>query len=171
MASDEIITIVDENNLETGRATRAEMRSRNLIHRASYVLVFNTAGELFVQKRTISKDVFPGYYDVAAGGVVLAGESYQESAARELFEELGVESPLTFLFENYYADATNRVWGGVFSCIHNGPMLLQAEEVESGCFMSLAEILRVMNARQPFTPDGIEILLRCLAEGLVPPEM
>ena len=47
-----------------------------LPHRSTYVLVFNSQGDLYVQKRTLTKDVFPGYFDVAAGGVVLAGETY-----------------------------------------------------------------------------------------------
>ncbi|NIR17298.1 MAG: NUDIX domain-containing protein, partial [Desulfobacterales bacterium] len=71
-----------------------------LPHRATYILVFNSGGELYVQKRTQTKDVFPGYYDVAAGGVVLAGESYEEGAVRELLEELGIRgTPLEELFD------------------------------------------------------------------------
>ena len=80
----EIVQVVDEDNRETGAVTRREMRARGLVHRASYILVFNSRGELFVQKRTVSKDIYPGYLDVAAGGVVLAGESYEEAARREL---------------------------------------------------------------------------------------
>ena len=71
----EIVQIVDENNTEIAAVSRWLMREQQLIHRASYILVFNRAGELFVQKRTMTKDVYPGYYDIAAGGVVLAGES------------------------------------------------------------------------------------------------
>ena len=74
----EIVQIVDENNTEIAAVARWMMREQKLIHRASYILVFNQAEDLFVQKRTTTKDVYPGYYDVAAGGVVLAGESYEE---------------------------------------------------------------------------------------------
>ena len=128
---DEIIVIVDEKNRIIGAEPRSTMRSKGLIHRATYILVFNSAGQIFVQKRTLSKDVYPGYYDVATGGVVLDGETYEESAVRELEEELGIRNvPLKSHFDFYYQDGKNRVWGRVFSCVYDGEIILQAEEVE-----------------------------------------
>ncbi len=67
-AAEEIVAIVDETNSVVGSAPRREMRAKALPHRATYVLVFNARGHLYVQKRTLTKDVFPGYYDPAAGG-------------------------------------------------------------------------------------------------------
>ena len=66
-AGDELVIIVDKENIEVGVVPRRQMRSGRLPHRATYILVFNAKGELFVQKRTQTKDVFPGYYEVAAG--------------------------------------------------------------------------------------------------------
>jgi isopentenyldiphosphate isomerase len=83
-AADEIVAIVDEQNHVVGVAPRREMRAKRLPHRSTYILVFNAKDDLYVQKRTMTKDVFPGYYDIAAGGVVLAGESYEQGAEREL---------------------------------------------------------------------------------------
>lgn len=156
----EIVAIVDEANLVIGQAGRAEMRAGMLIHRACYILVFNRLGELFVQKRTASKDIYPGFYDVAAGGVVLAGESYEESARRELHEELGISASLTFCRDHFHDGPDNRVWGRVFTCRHDGPMRLQAEEVAEGFFLALPEVL-ALSGREPFTPDGLEILHLC----------
>jgi isopentenyldiphosphate isomerase len=156
--SEEIVQIVDQNNQELGVISRKLMREQRLIHRACYILVFNAAGELFIQKRTQSKDIYPGYWDVAAGGVVLAGESYEESAERELAEELGISGvQLDFLFDQYYEDENNRVWGRVFRCIHEGPFTLQAEEVESGLFLQPKAALQ-LSRQEPFTPDGIVLL-------------
>ena len=161
-ASKEIVQIVDRNNRPAGQVPRHVMRRDGLTHRASYILVFNRAGELFVQKRTLTKDVFPGFWDVAAGGVVLGGESYEQSAYRELFEELGVkDTQLEFLFDHYYADQQNKVWGHVFSCCAEGPFVLQQEEIDEGIFLSPEEILARSNS-EPFTPDGIEIVKRYL---------
>lgn len=159
----EIVAIVDETNRVTGQASRAEMRAGRLIHRACYVLVFNRRGELFVQKRTLSKDIYPGFYDVAAGGVVLAGESYEESAGRELLEELGISAELAVGFDHFHDSNDNRVWGRVFTCRHDGPMRLQPEEVAEGFFMTIPEVL-ALSRRESFTPDGIEILNLCLQQ-------
>lgn len=156
----EEVVIVDAENQVTGQAKRREMRRQNLTHRATYILVFNQQGQLFVQKRTLSKDIYPGYYDIAAGGVVLSSETYEESARRELHEELGITAELEFLFERYFADDTNKVWGRVYRCRHEGPFALQESEVESGAFMTPAEI---MASPARFTPDGLAILAELMA--------
>ena len=163
-AADEIVVIVDDHNNVVGAAPRRDMRAQRLPHRSTYILVFNSQGELYVQKRTMTKDIFPGYYDIAAGGVVLADESYDESAQRELYEEMGIRGvPLTALFTFYYTDARTRVWGGVYKCVYDGELVLQAEEVESGEFLQIDEILRRAHT-EPYTPDGLYVLRRYLQE-------
>ncbi len=163
---EEQVQIVDRQNRITGAAPRSVMRRKALTHRASFILVFNTSGELFLQKRTETKDIYPGYWDVAAGGVVMAGESYEESAERELAEELGIRDvPLIVLFDHYYEDPDNRVWGRVFYCSHEGPFILQVEEVAYGRFTPLDEAL-LLSLSEPFTPDGVEILRRILAGNI-----
>lgn len=158
--ADEIVTIVDRNNTPLGAVTRRIMRQQRLIHRASYILVFNTAGELFIQKRSMNKDIYPGYWDLAAGGVVLDGESYEESARRELHEELGITGlKLRPLFDQYYEDDRNRVWGRIFACTSNGPFTLQASEVEHGRFIPLGQIEQ-LHQIEPVTPDGLVLLQR-----------
>ncbi|HHD63835.1 MAG TPA: NUDIX domain-containing protein [Desulfobulbaceae bacterium] len=159
----EIVQIVDADDNEIGAVARHIMRRQRLIHRASYILVFNNKQELFVQKRTMNKDMYPGYLDVAAGGVVLAGESYEQSAERELDEELGIRIKLRFLFDQYYEDTDNRVWGRIFSCIHEGPFTFQPEEVADGWFMPIDKALH-LSKKEPFTPDGLEILRRLTNE-------
>ena len=122
--------------------------------------MFNSRGELCVQKRTDTKDVFPGYYDIAAGGVVLAGEAYEAGARRELAEEVGISGvPLAHHFVFHYADDYTRVWGSVFTCVYDGALLLQKEEVESASFMPL-EAVRSHAERAPYTPDGLYVLRR-----------
>ena len=161
---DEKVTIVDDQNRVVGSALRREMRAQSLPHRATYILVFNSSGELFVQKRTMTKDVFPGYYDPAAGGVVLAEESNLAGALRELAEEMGIRRvPLTNLFEFYHQDDRSRVWGAAYTCVYDGAVVLQEEEVESGAFMPIPDILREIEIK-PYTPDGTYVLRRYLRE-------
>ena len=166
-AADEIVAIVDEHNNVVGAAPRREMRAKRLTHRSTYILVYNSRGELYVQKRTLTKDVFPGYYDVAAGGVVLAGEAYEQGAERELEEEMGIGGvPLTRLFDFYFEDEHTRLWGCAFSCIYDGEVVLQEEEVESGAFVRVSDILHRAKT-EPFTPDGMYVLRRSLGQRRV----
>jgi len=158
--AEELVAIVDRDNTPIGAVSRRIMRQQRLIHRASYILVFNRKGELFIQKRTLTKDIYPGYWDVAAGGVVLAGETYLESAVRELREELGIGGvKLRPLFDQYYEDADNRVWGRIFSCTSEGPFTLQAEEIDHGRFIAPAAI-EALHGAEPVTPDGMALLRR-----------
>ena len=164
-AAEEIVVIVDEHNQVVGAAPRREMRAMQLLHRSTYVLVFNSRGELYVQKRTLTKDVFPGYFDVAAGGVVLAGETYRQGAERELAEEMGIRGvPLNQLFDFYFENEHTRLWGCAFSCTYDGAVVLQEEEVESGAFVSVSDILRRAEI-EPYTPDGMYVLQRYVNGG------
>jgi 8-oxo-dGTP pyrophosphatase MutT (NUDIX family) len=106
--------------------------------------------------------VYPGFFDLAAGGVVLAGESYDAAAQRELAEELGIaDQPLTALFDFFWEDAHCRVWGRVYRCVHDGPMRLQPEEIVSGRFMP-PEVVEHDLPADRITPDSLEALRRYL---------
>src|SRR5690606_29776502 len=133
---------------------RAELRERGLIGRGTYILVFNSAGDLCVHQRTLSKAIYPGYWDVAAGGMVQADESYAESAARELAEELGVSGVTLRDHERFFFDQPgNPLWCAVFSAIWDGPLTLQPEEVLQARFIPVAEVLRE-TAQKPYCPDS-----------------
>jgi isopentenyldiphosphate isomerase len=162
MPAAELVDVVDADDRVIGNATRAEMRARALRHRATYILVFNARGQLFVHQRTASKDVYPSYYDVAVGGVVGAGESYDDGARRELAEELGITAaPPRSMLSFQYEDADTRVNGRVYSCTYDGPLTLQAEEIVAGEWLDLDVVIE--RSRQvPFCPDGIQALLRYL---------
>lgn len=161
MSASELVDVVDADDRVIGRATRAEVRAQKLRHRATYILVFNARGQLFVHQRTATKDVYPSHFDVAVGGVVGAGESYDQGAQRELAEEIGVTAAPRPILKFQYEDAANRVNCRVYSCAYDGPLRLQAEEIVSGEWLDLDVVLE--RARQhPFCPDGIEALLRYL---------
>ncbi|MCC6392266.1 MAG: NUDIX hydrolase YfcD [Bryobacterales bacterium] len=163
MARDELVAIVDEENRVTGPAPRWVMRRDGLLHRATYVFVFDPSGLLYVQQRTLTKDIYPGCWDLAAGGVVLYGESYAQSAERELEEELGIRGvPLEEWFPFYFKDGPTRVFGAAYGCVYDGPLRLQAEEVVSVERMSVEDILSGAGGRK-FTPDSLLALRRRMA--------
>lgn len=89
-AADEILDIVDENDVVVGQSPRGEAYARGLRHRCVFIQARDAGGRLFVHRRTPTKLVFPSLYDMFVGGVVGAGESYDDAALREAEEELGV---------------------------------------------------------------------------------
>ena len=155
----EQVLIVDADNRPQGSASRNRLRREGLIYRATYILVCNHGGEILVQRRSRSKDMYPGYYDAVAGGVVQIGESYEESATREVEEELGLAKvPLERQFDFYFEEIDNRVWGRFFLCRHEGPFRLQTEEIDAAFFCSVERLLG--GDLEPLTPDSL-YALRC----------
>jgi len=90
----ELLPVVDENDEVVGEATRREIHTKHLLHRAIHIVVKDPQGRVLLQKRSCCKDRYPGYWDVSVGGHVDVGESYEAAAVRELREELGVESEI-----------------------------------------------------------------------------
>jgi 8-oxo-dGTP pyrophosphatase MutT (NUDIX family) len=156
---DELVDVVDERNEVIAVVPRRRIRAENLLHRCTYVLVLNPAGELYVHRRTETKDVYPGYLDVCAGGVNAAGESYEDCARRELEEELGVAAEPTFRFLHRFDGPGGRVWGAAFDVVWDGPIAWQPSEVVWGSFVPADEVVR-MAQREPFCPDGLEVFER-----------
>ncbi|MFP3516060.1 NUDIX hydrolase [Pseudomonas sp. SIMBA_077] len=162
-ASDlEQVVWVDRDDRVLGALARHELRQRGLIGRGTFILLFNSAGELCVHQRTLSKALYPGFWDVAAGGMVGADETYAESAARELAEELGVSGIELIAHERFYFEGPyNQLWCGVFSGVWDGPLQVQPEEVQSALFMPVDEALR-RSEGEDFCPDSLAALKRYL---------
>lgn len=115
-----------------------------------------------MHRRTLSKAIYPGYWDVAAGGMVQADESYVESAARELEEELGVAGVELTAHEQFFFDQPdNRLWCAVFSAVWDGPLKLQPEEVIEARFIAVDQVLHE-TAEKPYCPDSLAALKRYL---------
>ena len=156
MVSEEWVDIVDENNNVIGTAPRSEMRRQKLLHRASYIVITNKLGQVYVQRRTATKDYCPSMLDACCGGVVAAGEDILSSAYRELAEEMGIRDvSLTPHGSFLHMNEEGNVWGALFSCQYDGELTLQAEEVEYVLLMTPEDML----AREPeFTPDSLDAI-------------
>ncbi|HZZ76956.1 MAG TPA: NUDIX domain-containing protein [Gemmataceae bacterium] len=162
--ADELVDVIDEAGNTVGVVTRRQMREQRLPHRCTYVLVFNSAGELFLHLRTATKDVFPGHWDVCIGGVLAAGETFDQGVRREIQEELGIDADAERLFPIDYADEATFAHGMAYRLVHDGPFRLQVEEIVRGEFVPVAEVLERIG-RDPFCPDGVRVLERHLAAG------
>ncbi len=153
--SEEFFDVVDARDEVIGRAPRREVHARGLWHRAVHVLVFDATGRLFLQKRSMRKDVAPGLWDSSCSGHVDSGETYDHAAERELGEELGLHL-LTLPARWFRVEAEARtgwefVW--VYRLQHDGPFVLQPEEIETGEWLATDELARRLTARpQDYAP-------------------
>ena len=97
--SRELLDVVDSKDRVIGQATRGKVHAQGLLHRSVHILVFNSTGDMFLQKRAMTKDENPGYWDTSSAGHVNAGEDYLACAHRELMEELGITGKLQFFMK------------------------------------------------------------------------
>ncbi len=86
--------VVDELDQVIGQAARSVVHREGYLHRAVQIFVFNSAGQLLIQKRSATKDEWPLTWTSSASGHVDAGESYDAAAHRELYEELHLRAEL-----------------------------------------------------------------------------
>jgi isopentenyldiphosphate isomerase len=136
----EYLAVVDEHDRIVDRRPRPEIHKHGLRHRAVHILVFNDQGLLFLQKRSMKKDLNKGLWDSSAAGHVDAGESYDSCAVRELSEELGVQAEPDFLFKLPATAELGMEFIQVYSCLHNGPFELASEEIDEGAWQEVAEV-------------------------------
>jgi isopentenyldiphosphate isomerase len=156
MSADEILDVVDEEDRVIDRARRAEIYAKNLRHRCTFILVTNCEGKIFVHRRTPTKMAFPSLYDAFVGGVVGAGESYDDAAHREAEEELGVTGlpRPQFLFKFLFEDKALSWWCAVYQVRCDLKVSPQPEEVAWHAFMSEAELNAKLDEWE-FVPDGL----------------
>ena len=161
-ASDaELVLWVDEHDRPLGSVARARLREQGLIGRGTFIFLFNTAGELCVHRRSLSKALYPGYWDLAAGGMVAPGEDSLEAAARELEEELGIAGvPLRALGSRYFEGPDNRLWCHLYSAVSDAPLRLQREEVLEARFLAPVALEQLL-ASQPVCPDTLSAWHHC----------
>lgn len=171
MSADEEVELVNDRDEVVEVTTRGRMRRENLLHRGVGILCRNSRGEVYVHKRTDTKDLFPGLYDMFVGGVVARGESYDTAARREIAEELGITSgAVRRLFTHRYEGDRNRAFIAVYDVIWDGPITHQAEEIAWGGWIA-EDALERWAQQVEVVPDGLSVFERWLSwkrEGGVP---
>jgi len=164
--SEEIFDVVNANDEVIGRDTRSRVHALGLMHRAVHVLVFNSRGEIFLQKRSMNKDRMPGRWDSSASGHLNAGEEYDACAVRELREEIGLTPAVApaRLFKLPASPDTDQEHVWVYRCEAEGPFHLDQDEIERGHWFSPEEVTR-WTREQPddFAAGFVAIWNRCLA--------
>lgn len=157
MPGTELVEEIDEGGEVVGVVTRAEMRARRLRHRCVFLLVV-ADGRILVHRRADDKDVWPGRWDVAAGGVVTAGETWDDAARRELAEELGIDADPRLVGAGTWDGDEARVLGRVYVVEHAGPFRFDDGEVVEARFLDRPG-LDALLATEATCPDSVAVAL------------
>jgi isopentenyl-diphosphate Delta-isomerase len=142
--TEEMFDIVNERDEVIGRASRSDVHARGLLHRAVHVLVFNSRAEVFLQKRSMKKDRQPGVWDSSCSGHVDSGEDYDQTAVRELGEEIGLvlSAPPARLFKVNACAETDAEFVWAYRCYSEGPFKLDPHEIETGNWFARERVSR-----------------------------
>lgn len=159
---DEQFTVVDENDLIVGYKTRRECHhDPSIIHRAVDVVLFDSAGNILLQKRSRQKDTYPGYYTVSASGHIDKGESYEAAARREMEEELGIERALrlklTHVATYIVRLKAEAEMTALFRGIYEGSISPAHDEVESVQYVSPKKLSTL---KKDITPGALAALYK-----------
>jgi isopentenyldiphosphate isomerase len=146
---EDIFDVVNERDQVIDRQPRSVVHRLGLLHRAVHVLVFNSSGQIFLQKRSMKKDRQPGLWDSSASGHVDSGEDYDITAIREVREEIGLTlaHPPTRLFKIDACADTDQEFVWVYRCENEGPFQLNPDEIERGGWFSNSEVSQWMDRR------------------------
>ena len=151
---EEIFPIVNTEGEVVGSATREECHAGTfLLHPVVHLHIFNSAGELYLQKRVMTKKIQPGKWDTAVGGHVDYGERIEDALLRETREELGVRDfTPEFLMRYEFRSQIEAELVYIYKCVYDGDFSLDPSEVDEGRFWSLDEIKKSIG-KGLFTPN------------------
>lgn len=136
----EIYDIVDESDEVIWQATRKYIHKNQLLHRSVHILVYNSKKEIFLQKRALNKDENPGLWDTSSAGHVDSGETYDDCAHRELYEELNLNVTLNKSIKIQACHETYWEHVQVYSCVTDDAITINKDEISEGAFLSLVAI-------------------------------
>jgi len=139
--NDEYFDIIDKSGNIIGKATREECHTnRSLAHRTVHVLVFNSGGRLFLQKRSMDKDIQPGKWDTSVGGHLNLGETFDQAVRREMREELGISAPVKHIYDYWWRSEVETEYVRGYICTYDGAINFDTNEIEHGRFWDSEEI-------------------------------
>lgn len=164
----ELFPLIDEEGNVMGRASRAFVHGGSmLLHPVVHLHITDLQGRIYLQKRSMNKDIAPGRWDTAVGGHVAYGEGLEEAVRREAHEELGLRfrTEPRFLFQYIWESEQERELVTSFHIVYNGRIVPNSEEIDEGRFWSYEE-LRHELGRDVFTQQFEQQEFRHLIRSL-----
>ena len=152
---EEWFPVVDKEGNTIGKALRSVCHDGKsmLLHPVVHLHLFNTRGELFLQKRARTKDIQPGKWDTSVGGHISPGETPDMALIREAGEELGLNSFVPeYLGKYVWESSRERELVNSFSTISDEIPVINKDEIEEGRYWTLKEIKDNLG-RDIFTPN------------------
>jgi isopentenyldiphosphate isomerase len=151
---DEVFDLVGLDDRVIGRVRRGDAHHNpNLIHRSVQMMVFTSDGRVLLQRRAMTKDLFPGYLCASASGHVMAGDDYEQTARRELIEELGVEPAVLLLDKALVCSEMETEITALFLARCDGPFAFSPTETDGGIFLTLdAALALCSDSKAEITP-------------------
>ena len=165
---EELFPIVDEEGRVIGSATRGECHSgSHLLHPVVHLHVFNSQGDIYLQRRPEWKDIQPGKWDTAVGGHIDYGETPDDALRREVREELGItEFTPQFICKYVFESKRERELVYVHRTIYDGAIRPSAEELDGGRFWTMQEI-RDAIGKGLLTPNFESEFHKCFGKELM----
>ncbi|EGK03151.1 NUDIX hydrolase [Dysgonomonas gadei] len=139
---EEIFPLVDETGNIIGQAPRSVCHDGSkLLHPVIHLHIFNSEGDLYLQKRSPTKDVQPNKWDSSVAGHIDLDEMPYMAAWREAREELGLSDIEPIFITKYIIETEKeRELSYCFYTIYNGDFILNREELSDGRFWKIEEI-------------------------------
>lgn len=163
----EIYDVVDQQDRVTGKATRGEIHQKNLLHRSIHILVFNSGNQIFLQKRSMAKDENPGLWDTSSAGHVDSGETYDQCAHRELWEELHIKGILKPLVKIEACRETYQEHVQVYICKTDAPITINPEEISEGKYFDWADLQKEIQKKPDQFTSSFKLILKNYAEKIL----
>ena len=140
--NNELFPVVDEDGRVLGKILRGEAHDgRKVLHPVVHLHLFNSRGELYLQRRPDWKPIQPGKWDTAVGGHISYGETVQQAFEREVMEELGIRVTDVVDMGHYvFESKVEKELVYVFRTIYDGPVHPSADELAGGRFWTMQEI-------------------------------
>lgn len=155
----ELFHLVDENDKQLGFVSRSQAHcDPTKIHRSVCVIVHNSKKQILFQKRSQSKDTFPGFWTLSVTGHVSQNETYLQAAKRELFEELGIKSDLRFVKKTLLNLPSETEFCSIYkTAIPTDRINHDSDEITATLWVGLSQIA-AFTKKNNLTPDALQIL-------------